>query len=293
MAFAFAYRFLGEVQSEPFFGAQGDGNIADDLFFSFVTLTTTGYGNLVPAGNPGQSIAVLEALHRPALPRHRGRQAGHRVEAQGVGRPALAGGGVRWPPSRCTRMSPSSRRCSAPGPATAQAEYPTIDDFAYHEEVTFGHVGKPFLAYAQRTRAADDGRPLHAEHGYFRAPSPGRIELALAHPSGITEIAAGTVVGDGTTLVVELATITVARTPTAKEVTTVERSIRVDGDASPTRCAWPPSANRCSTTWRRCCSGRPDRRATADLGAHVLIAASGRGRSHIRERARPDGWRIA
>ena len=62
MAFAFAYRFLGEVQNEPFFGGQGEGTIADDLFFSFVTLTTTGYGNLVPEGNPGQSIAVFEAL---------------------------------------------------------------------------------------------------------------------------------------------------------------------------------------------------------------------------------------
>jgi Ion channel len=27
-----------------------------------ITLTTTGYGNLVPADNPGQSLAVLEAL---------------------------------------------------------------------------------------------------------------------------------------------------------------------------------------------------------------------------------------
>jgi hypothetical protein len=62
MAFAFAYRFLAEVQSGPFFGGQGEGTIADDLFFSFVTLTTTGYGNLVPEDNPGQSIAVLEAL---------------------------------------------------------------------------------------------------------------------------------------------------------------------------------------------------------------------------------------
>jgi Ion channel len=62
MAFAFVYRFLAEVQRGPFFGPQGDGTIADDLFFSFITLTTTGYGNLVPEGNPGQSIAVLEAL---------------------------------------------------------------------------------------------------------------------------------------------------------------------------------------------------------------------------------------
>ena len=62
MAFAFAYRFVAAVESGPFFGSGGDGTIADSLFFSFVTLTTTGYGNLVPEGNPGQSMAVVEAL---------------------------------------------------------------------------------------------------------------------------------------------------------------------------------------------------------------------------------------
>jgi Ion channel len=62
MAFAFAYRLLGALQHGPFFGGQGDGTVAQDLFFSFVTLTTTGYGNLVPAGNPGQTFAVMEAL---------------------------------------------------------------------------------------------------------------------------------------------------------------------------------------------------------------------------------------
>jgi hypothetical protein len=62
MAFAFVYRLLGAVQANPFFGGEGDGTLSQDLFFSFVTLTTTGYGNLVPAGNPGQSLAVLEAL---------------------------------------------------------------------------------------------------------------------------------------------------------------------------------------------------------------------------------------
>lgn len=62
MAFAFAYRLLGAVQASAFFGSKGDGTVSQDLFFSFITLTTTGYGNLVPATNPGQSLAVLEAL---------------------------------------------------------------------------------------------------------------------------------------------------------------------------------------------------------------------------------------
>jgi hypothetical protein len=62
MAFAFAYRALGVLQAGPFFGSQGEGSFSQDLFFSFTTLTTTGYGNLVPATNPGQSFAVGEML---------------------------------------------------------------------------------------------------------------------------------------------------------------------------------------------------------------------------------------
>ena len=63
MFFAFLYRAVGIVQTHPpFFGAQGPGTFSQDLFFSFTTLTTTGYGDLTPAGNPGQSFAVLEML---------------------------------------------------------------------------------------------------------------------------------------------------------------------------------------------------------------------------------------
>jgi hypothetical protein len=62
MAFAFTYRAIGSIQATAFFGSSGDGTLSHDLFFSFVTLTTTGYGNLVPAGNPGQTLAVMEAL---------------------------------------------------------------------------------------------------------------------------------------------------------------------------------------------------------------------------------------
>ena len=109
-------------------------------------------------------------------------------------------------------------------------EYPTIEPFGYVEEVMFGHAGKPFLAYGQRTTASDDGRPLHAETGYVRVPSPGRVEWVLAHPTGITEIQEGTLSVSGTTIEMELTATTIGRTASAKDVTALSRSIRVDGD---------------------------------------------------------------
>lgn len=109
-------------------------------------------------------------------------------------------------------------------------EYPTIDDFGYVESVTFAHVGKPFLAYTQRTRASDDGRPLHAETGYLRAPGPGRAELVLAHPTGIVELDEGSIEVTSTGLVIDVRSTTVGLSGSAKEVTAVERHIEVDGD---------------------------------------------------------------
>jgi hypothetical protein len=109
-------------------------------------------------------------------------------------------------------------------------EYPTIEPFEYLEEVTFSHVGKPFLVYGQKTRAATDGKPLHAETGYLRVPRRGHVELVLAHPSGITEIEVGTYTADGTTIDLEMTTSNIGLTPTAKEVTALGRRFRVDAD---------------------------------------------------------------
>lgn len=109
-------------------------------------------------------------------------------------------------------------------------EYPTIARFRYFEEITFGHVGKPFLSYTQRTKASDDGRPLHAETGYLRVPSAGRVELVLAHPTGVTEVDEGTLSVRGTAIEMDLVATTIGRTASAKDVSALGRSIRVDGD---------------------------------------------------------------
>lgn len=107
-----------------------------------------------------------------------------------------------------------------------KGEYPTVRPFAYGEEVRFWHVGKPFLAYTQRTWALDDDRPLHSEMGYWRPQPGGALEVILAHPFGITEVEIGAVSGQR----VELMTHSIEGSPTAKEVTRVERSFRVTGD---------------------------------------------------------------
>ncbi len=104
--------------------------------------------------------------------------------------------------------------------------YPTIDSFDYHETITFGHIGKPFLSYGQQTRHTADGRPLHAETGFWRMPHPGRVEVVLTHPTGIAEVDEGTF--DGRTI--RLRSRAVVLTGTAKQVTAIERTFELDND---------------------------------------------------------------
>ncbi|MDI3314441.1 MAG: FABP family protein [Mycobacterium sp.] len=108
--------------------------------------------------------------------------------------------------------------------------YPTIEPFEYLEDVVFSHVGKPFLIYGQKTRAPDDGKPLHAESGYLRVPRSGRVELVLAHPTGITEIEVGTYAVNGSVIELELTASSIGLSPTAKKVSELARRFRLDGD---------------------------------------------------------------
>ena len=109
-----------------------------------------------------------------------------------------------------------------------EGHYPTIDDFAYVEQITFAPLGgKPFLHYTQRTRHADTGQPLHTETGYLRSPAAGHAELVIAQPTGITEVDEGTFDGQ----VLDVRTDAPGLTATAKRVRAVRRRFVLDGDA--------------------------------------------------------------
>jgi hypothetical protein len=63
--FALIYDTVGVVTPGGFFGSPRLGTSTNALFFSFTTLTTVGYGNLVPATPFGQSLAMVEAVLGP------------------------------------------------------------------------------------------------------------------------------------------------------------------------------------------------------------------------------------
>ncbi len=60
--FTFLYGVIDRVQGGPFFEGHPNPASSDVLFFSYTTLTTTGYGNLVPGGQPGRLISGLEMM---------------------------------------------------------------------------------------------------------------------------------------------------------------------------------------------------------------------------------------
>jgi hypothetical protein len=62
LLFSYLYDAIERIQSGPFFEGVTHPSSSDFLFFSYTTLTTTGYGDLVPGGQPGRMVAGIEMM---------------------------------------------------------------------------------------------------------------------------------------------------------------------------------------------------------------------------------------
>ena len=62
LMWAALYRFIAVVSGTPFFVQTNHASANQFLYFSFVTQTTVGYGDLTAATNVGRSLVVFEAL---------------------------------------------------------------------------------------------------------------------------------------------------------------------------------------------------------------------------------------
>ena len=108
-----------------------------------------------------------------------------------------------------------------------RGEFPTIEPFAFEEETRFWHEGGGFLAYSLRTWSPRTGAHLHSETGFWRPQPDGRLDVTLAHPLGLTEVAEGTIAAGE----IHLRSRSVERTSAgASPTTALERRYLVDGD---------------------------------------------------------------
>jgi hypothetical protein len=111
-----------------------------------------------------------------------------------------------------------------------EGAYPTIVPFRYREEITLAHDGRPVLAYGQRTWRMDADVPMHVESGYLRGPLDGLVELIVAQPTGIAEVASMVISDDAGVLVLDGQRAALQRTSSAKDVTDVRRRFTLEGD---------------------------------------------------------------
>jgi hypothetical protein len=108
--------------------------------------------------------------------------------------------------------------------------YPGMTLFSYGEEMRVWHVGRPYLAFEQRTWQLDDarvpGRLLHGESGYLRCLDHAQLELVVAMAPGHVEVSTGRVQGTRITL----ESTGVLDAPSAAKVSAVKRTWSLEGD---------------------------------------------------------------
>jgi len=62
MLFGFVYGAIDQLGGDPFFADGASATVSRCIYFSFTTLTTVGYGDLVARSDTGHTLAVFEAL---------------------------------------------------------------------------------------------------------------------------------------------------------------------------------------------------------------------------------------
>jgi hypothetical protein len=62
MAFALVGSAVAAIEDGPYFEGETDPSLSDFIYFSYVTLSTTGYGDFLPVTDVGRMLAVAEAL---------------------------------------------------------------------------------------------------------------------------------------------------------------------------------------------------------------------------------------
>jgi hypothetical protein len=62
LLFGFVYGAMDRLGGDPFFAGGDPATVSRCLYFSFTTLTTVGYGDLVARSDLGHTLAVFEAL---------------------------------------------------------------------------------------------------------------------------------------------------------------------------------------------------------------------------------------
>ncbi len=108
---------------------------------------------------------------------------------------------------------------------TGRASYPGVEPFRYTEELSFEHVGDPFLLVTESSWTPD-GAPLHFERGTIRPLGDGRRRSRTCAPDRRGRGRGG----NGRRDDVNLRSTSVVRTATGSPVTEIERRYRVEGD---------------------------------------------------------------
>ncbi len=111
ISFAGIYGAINEAEPTGFFAQKIEPNNVDFLYFSFITITTVGYGDLSPGHQQRARDGDVRGGHGPDLPRDPGGAPREPLRQQ-------AASGARRPPSWATRARTSIARAGAPRAAS-------------------------------------------------------------------------------------------------------------------------------------------------------------------------------